>query len=125
MGGARHGFLDERVFASQQTCLGHREMQMNAGGDNNRVQVGAVEEMFEIRLAGHPGIQGAKMLQALLVGITNRGEAAVGNRSQISNQVGTPVSQTDHPNFCSPAHLYSCRDVCTNCSEDTLAAALA
>src|ERR1051326_1473821 len=94
-----HRFLNERMFARQQTRLGHRVMQSNGRRDHDCIQSSPVEQVVEIPLAFYIRIQRSEMFKPLLAEVAHHFEAALGKRLEIANEIGSPISTADDTDY--------------------------
>jgi hypothetical protein len=67
-------------------------VESNVRGNDDRVELGVLEQVFEFLGGGQIGIKAAHMAQALLAGIAENLQVAVGHLAKISNQVWAPVT---------------------------------
>src|SRR5437868_3474250 len=66
------------------------------GGDDERIEPHAVEQVLEIRYGLNLRIQAPQVLQACLAEVAHRSQSAIGQRPEIADQIGPPIAASNY-----------------------------
>src|SRR5271166_5771022 len=91
-----HRFLDQRMFTGKQGGLGQWKVVLDRRGDDNCIQPHAIEQMSKVSHALYIRIQAPHVLQSRFAEIAHRSEIAIGQRFEVPNEIGAPISTSDH-----------------------------
>ena len=97
--GGSHRFFDERVLASEQRGFRKRKVGLDVGSDDDGVQVDAVEHMLVVGGGFNFGVKRLEMFEATGIQIAHHLEVHVRQRTEVTNEVRSPVTATRHADF--------------------------
>ena len=86
------------MLSSEQAGLCQRMVIFDRCRDNDRIQTDTIQEVFVVGYALNVRLQAAQMLQARFACIAHRFNLAITQRSQIADQIRSPVTAPDYSN---------------------------